>query len=131
MVPLQISVAFLQRSARQLPFPETNMSPVNITIRNNGPYRVEIENEGDVKLVDHEGNAVAMPGLKFSLCRCGASLKKPFCDGTHSKIGFKGAQEAAAEFDAQRGGAVAGSPAPAAEPGAAQPAPPVRAEGPV
>ncbi|MDQ3697562.1 MAG: CDGSH iron-sulfur domain-containing protein, partial [Gemmatimonadota bacterium] len=30
-------------------------------------------------LVDHEGNPVAMPGPRFSLCRCGASTKKPFC----------------------------------------------------
>jgi len=107
------------------------MSPVNITVRNNGPYRVEIENEGDVSLVDHEGKAVAMPGLKFSLCRCGASLKKPFCDGTHSKIGFKGAQEAAAQFDDQKSGELGGARGPAVEPVVPAPAPPVRTEGPV
>lgn len=78
--------------------------PVNITIRHNGPYRVEIENEADIRLVDHENNPVPLPGLKFALCRCGASSKKPFCDGTHSKIGFKGAQEAASQFDALKSG---------------------------
>lgn len=56
-----------------------------ITIRNNGPYVVE----GDVKLVDAQGNEV--PLTKRALCRCGGSTTKPFCDGTHSKIGFQGA----------------------------------------
>jgi len=61
---------------------------VKITIRNNGPYVVE----GDFTLVDHEGNEV--PLAKRALCRCGGSTTKPFCDGTHSKIGFQGAAAA-------------------------------------
>jgi CDGSH-type Zn-finger protein len=73
------------------------MTPVTITIRKNGPYRVE----GDFTLLDHEGKAVEVtPGKPVSLCRCGASTKKPFCDGTHSKIGFIGAEEAARALDA-------------------------------
>jgi CDGSH-type Zn-finger protein len=61
---------------------------VKITIRNNGPYVVE----GDFTLVDAEGNEV--PLAKRALCRCGGSTTKPFCDGTHSKIGFQGANAA-------------------------------------
>ncbi len=61
---------------------------VKITIRNNGPYVVE----GDFTLVDAEGNEV--PLTKRALCRCGGSTMKPFCDGTHSKIGFQGANAA-------------------------------------
>jgi 3-phenylpropionate/trans-cinnamate dioxygenase ferredoxin subunit len=77
--------------------------PLRITIKQNGPYRIE----GDLTelhLFDHEGNPVALPEGKpaISLCRCGASTKKPFCDGTHSKIGFKGAEEARQEFDAAK-----------------------------
>ncbi|HEX2716566.1 MAG TPA: CDGSH iron-sulfur domain-containing protein [Gemmatimonadaceae bacterium] len=74
------------------------MADVEITIRNNGPYRVS----GVVNLVDADGNPVDLGGRDvFALCRCGGSTKKPFCDGTHSKIGFKGAEEAAREFDQQ------------------------------
>ena len=58
---------------------------VTITIRENGPLLVE----GDFKLVDAAGNEV--PLKKKALCRCGGSTMKPFCDGTHSKIGFQGA----------------------------------------
>ena len=73
---------------------------VVIKVRKDGPYLVE----GEFTLIDHEGNPIPYtikPGKTgLSLCRCGASTKKPFCDGTHSKIGFKGAEEAAKEFDA-------------------------------
>lgn len=69
---------------------------VTITVRKDGPYRVE----GDVTLVDHEGNAIpTTSGKAFSLCRCGGSTRKPFCDGTHSKIGFRGAEEAVQQTD--------------------------------
>jgi CDGSH-type Zn-finger protein len=56
-----------------------------ITIRDNGPYVVE----GEFELVDQQGNKI--PATKKALCRCGGSTTKPFCDGTHSKIGFQGA----------------------------------------
>ena len=66
---------------------------IKIKIRDNGPYVVE----GDFALVDAAGNDV--PILKNVLCRCGGSTMKPFCDGTHSKIGFQGANAAVAESD--------------------------------
>jgi CDGSH-type Zn-finger protein len=77
------------------------MPDVTITVRKDGPYRVE----GEVNLVDHEGKPIPVPGPKFSLCRCGGSTRKPFCDGTHSKIGFKGAEQAQREFDQQQAAA--------------------------
>lgn len=61
---------------------------VNIKIANNGPYIVE----GEFTLTDANGQPVAVK--KAALCRCGGSTTKPFCDGTHSKIGFQGAAAA-------------------------------------
>ncbi|HEY2994239.1 MAG TPA: CDGSH iron-sulfur domain-containing protein [Methylomirabilota bacterium] len=67
---------------------------VKVTIRPNGPYLVE----GDIELVDVNGNKIDTTGqAKIALCRCGGSTKKPFCDGTHSKIGFQAAEAAVAQ----------------------------------
>ena len=76
------------------------MAQVKITVRRNGPYRVEAP-EGSVELVDADGNTYDLTGKPaFSLCRCGGSVTKPFCDGTHSKIGFQGAEAAVQKSDA-------------------------------
>jgi CDGSH-type Zn-finger protein len=77
--------------------------PLVIKVRENGPYAIDVTS-GDFVLVDHENNPIAIPPLKpgktnVTLCRCGASSRMPFCDSTHSKIGFKGAQAAAQQFD--------------------------------
>lgn len=75
------------------------MANVKITIRPNGPYRVEAP-EGSVELVDVNGNRYDLTGKPaFSLCRCGASVNKPFCDGTHSKMGFQAAELAVKKAD--------------------------------
>jgi CDGSH-type Zn-finger protein len=66
---------------------------INIKIRDNGPYLVE----GEFTLTDTNGNPV--PVKKAALCRCGGSTTKPFCDGTHSKIGFQAASAAVAESE--------------------------------
>ena len=62
-----------------------------IRIRQNGPYLVEGE---DVTLVDWNGDPYEIAKRPAALCRCGASTKKPFCDGTHSRIGFQAAEAA-------------------------------------
>ncbi len=67
---------------------------VKIIARPNGPYLVE----GEVELYDPAGNKVDTRGqARIALCRCGASVTKPFCDGTHSKIGFQAAEAAVAQ----------------------------------
>lgn len=68
------------------------MAQVKITVRPNGPYRVE-DPEGVIELVDVNGTKYDVTGKPaYSLCRCGASVNKPFCDGTHSKMGFQAAE---------------------------------------
>lgn len=59
---------------------------VKITVGRNGNLKVEGE---DFHIVDLEGNEYGLGGrTTVSLCRCGASQKKPFCDGSHKTIGF-------------------------------------------
>jgi CDGSH-type Zn-finger protein len=78
------------------------MAQVKITVRKNGPYRVEAP-PGYVELVDADGNGYNLSAkAAFSLCRCGASVTKPFCDGTHSRIGFQAA-EAAVKPEGKKG----------------------------
>ena len=62
-----------------------------IKLRQNGPYLVEGD---DVTLLDWNGQPYPIAKRPVALCRCGASTKKPFCDGTHSKIGFQAAEAA-------------------------------------
>jgi CDGSH-type Zn-finger protein len=92
------------------------MAQIKITARKNGPFRVEAP-EGSVELLDADGNKYDLTGkTAFSLCRCGGSVNKPFCDGTHSRIGFQAAEAAVrAEQQAERGQAVENKP-PARDP---------------
>ncbi len=62
-----------------------------IRVRQNGPYRIDGD---DVIVVDWNGNPYPISKRPIALCRCGASTTKPFCDGTHSKIGFQAAEAA-------------------------------------
>lgn len=62
------------------------MPEANITVRPNGPLLVE--GEGLV-LLDAAGNAFGLAGRRaISLCRCGHSENKPFCDGSHNRVNF-------------------------------------------
>jgi len=57
-----------------------------ITPRPNGSYRVE----GPIRLLGADGTEIDTEGkTTLSLCRCGASSNKPFCDGSHKQIGFQ------------------------------------------
>jgi CDGSH-type Zn-finger protein len=90
------------------------MASVKITVRKNGPYRVEAP-AGEVEIIDADGHRYDLTGKPaFSLCRCGGSTNKPFCDGTHSKIGFQGAESAVRAAGGGAAGGAAAGPGPAA-----------------
>jgi len=79
------------------------MSDAKITITKNGPYLVSgglplakqhvVTNEAGESLDWREGDAYPA-SANYALCRCGQSAKKPFCDGTHKKVGFDGTETA-------------------------------------
>ena len=57
-----------------------------ITVKNNGSIRVE----GDFEIFDQQGNKFDLAGrTAISLCRCGLSNDKPFCDSSHKHHGFQ------------------------------------------
>jgi len=56
------------------------MATTKIIVKSNGSLKVE----GDFEIVDMEGNAYGFEGREIvSICRCGLSQTKPFCDGSH------------------------------------------------
>ena len=72
---------------------------LKITVTENGPLSVR----GPFTLVDQDGNEYDISGRKrVTLCRCGASATKPFCDGTHTRIGFEATERATDRTEAQR-----------------------------
>ncbi len=82
------------------------MAKMRIAITEDGPYLVS----GGVPLLrleivtNEQGESVAWREIerldvdeRYQLCRCGHSAEKPFCDGSHTKIGFDGAETAGHE----------------------------------
>jgi CDGSH-type Zn-finger protein/uncharacterized Fe-S cluster protein YjdI len=64
------------------PVPDQNTAEVSA----DGPTNLR----GDIAVVSGTGEVV-YEGTRISLCRCGASQNKPFCDGSHSEAGFRDA----------------------------------------
>jgi CDGSH-type Zn-finger protein len=62
------------------------MAATRITVSNNGSLRIE----GDFEVLDADGRPFGLAGRsKVTLCRCGQSANKPFCDSTHKTCGFQ------------------------------------------
>ena len=65
--------------------------PTKVTVNNNGSLRLE----GDFTICDPSGKEFGLGGRTvISLCRCGHSQNKPFCDGSHRSSGFESGIEA-------------------------------------
>ena len=61
------------------------MADTEITVSNNGSLRIK----GSFTIKDAEGNEYDLAGRDaVSLCRCGHSGNKPFCDASHKRVGF-------------------------------------------
>jgi len=75
----------LSYSIDEIEYNNINDRDPKITLSKNGPYLVTggIELLGDIQLAD------GVSKEHYTLCRCGASNNKPFCDGTHNTINFK------------------------------------------
>lgn len=69
--------------------PRPPKDAVTITPCRDGPLLVR----GPVRLVGSDGEPVSCDRDPIALCRCGRSLRKPFCDGTHKVVGFRAPSE--------------------------------------
>lgn len=67
----------------------TDQPSATIRVSENGPYLVE----GGLQVRNAQGRVLDTPE-RYALCRCGGSSSKPFCDGTHARVGFEGAETA-------------------------------------
>ncbi len=61
-----------------------------ITTLDNGPFVVN----GSVVVTDAEGNQFNSQSKAVALCRCGGAGTRPFCDGSHTKLGFQSEERA-------------------------------------
>ena len=67
-----------------------------ITTSDNGSYQVS----GDFVVKDAAGNTYPLePGKDVWLCRCGHSARKPFCDGSHKRVGFAAVERVPVKVD--------------------------------
>lgn len=84
---------------------------VAIGVRRNGPYvveggaplvrKVKVRSEWGESMAWNRGDTVPTDS-SYRLCRCGQSSHKPFCDGTHARVGFDGTETAPTQPSAER-----------------------------
>lgn len=78
------ALEFRRMSTAPTPPPTPAPAAVKVTVKTNGPYLVQ----GGVQVCDVDGK-VLKEGTSVALCRCGQSAAKPFCDGTHGRVGWR------------------------------------------
>ena len=64
---------------------EEPTSNTHVELMKNGPLLIE----GEIKLTQADGSVI-LKNKKTAFCRCGASSRKPYCDGSHASAGFIG-----------------------------------------
>jgi CDGSH-type Zn-finger protein len=63
---------------------------IRLRVRPRGPLTVELGEGDGLELIGADGQLIELEGRrKLTLCRCGASASRPFCDGAHNRIGFE------------------------------------------
>jgi CDGSH-type Zn-finger protein len=70
-------------ASEELPTLDVRGGPLAIKQAPNGPLLVQ----GPLEIMAGTGRAISRT-TNTALCRCGASKNKPYCDGTHSEMGF-------------------------------------------
>jgi CDGSH-type Zn-finger protein len=62
-----------------------NMTSIKLTATPDGPYRLE----GQLTILDRDGQPIPDRGTPVFLCRCGRSADKPFCDASDARTRWK------------------------------------------
>lgn len=79
------SAALSYRMKNEKPQNSNVASGTKVEVAQNGPLLVH----GDLEITNSDGNTESRKRTT-AFCRCGASNNKPYCDGTHNKVGFEG-----------------------------------------
>ena len=74
---------------------ETPAGAATLQTKRNGPLYVR----GEAR-VEREDGGVILDGYRFALCRCGATTNAPFCDGSHTRVGYRDGASAVADATA-------------------------------
>ena len=82
-----VKAGFAAPAAELAPAGNEGGSSMRISALENGPNKIEVEGATAWTVV-RDGREETIPRGTIFLCRCGHSENKPFCDGTHNKIGF-------------------------------------------
>lgn len=77
------ALSYLMNNEEELP--ESVQSETIVELAQDGPLMVY----GNLNIQTTEGKSIKKSNVT-AFCRCGTSENKPFCDGSHKKVGFKG-----------------------------------------
>lgn len=64
---------------------KSEQADIEVEATKNGPFVVK----GSITVKHADGSTESKTNIT-ALCRCGASANKPYCDGSHKKVGFEG-----------------------------------------